>query len=166
MATGTFGRYFTPRGKALEWITKIHRGLYRATGGVLGSLVFQRAEAGDRWPLRPMHILLLTTTGRKSGQQRTVPLPYFTYEGRTLVVGSFAGGDKHPAWFLNLQSEPAVTMQIGRTVTPATAIELAGQDRDRLWAQLTADWPRYALYQQGTPRTIPLVEMVPAPGEA
>jgi deazaflavin-dependent oxidoreductase (nitroreductase family) len=108
-----------------------------------------------------MRILLLTTTGRKTGQARTAPLPYFSYEGRTLVVGSFAGGDKHPAWFLNLTSEPAVTMQIGRAVTAATAVELSGPERDRLWAQLVADWPRYALYQQGTPRTIPLVELIP-----
>lgn len=153
-------RYFTPSGKALAWITKVHRGLYQLTGGLLGSMVFQRAEAGDRWPLRPMKILLLTTTGRKSGQARTAPLPYFVYDGRILIVGSFAASEKHPAWVLNLREQPEVEVQIGRQRHRAQAVELTGAERDALWLRLTTDWPRYALYQQKTPRMIPLVELV------
>lgn len=153
------GRYFTPKGKTLEWITKIHRALYRATGGILGSTVFQRAEAGDRWPLRPMKILLLTTRGRKTGQPRTVPLPYFEYDGRVLVVASFAGGPKDPAWLLNLRDTPDVTLQIGRRAGAARARVLDDAERARLWPRLVADWPRYGLYQESTPRTIPLVEL-------
>jgi deazaflavin-dependent oxidoreductase (nitroreductase family) len=152
-------RYFTPTGKTLSWITKVHRALYRGTGGLIGSTVFQRAEAGDRWPLRPMRILLLTTTGRKSGQPRTVPLPYFEYDGRTLVVASFAGGDKDPAWLLNLRDRPEVDLQIGRRRSAALATILDDVSRARVWPKLVADWPRYQVYQDGTPRTIPLVEL-------
>jgi len=152
--------YFTPTGRALEWITRLHRRLYRATGGLLGSVVVQRREAGDRLPLRLMRILLLTTTGRKSGLARTVPLPYFTFDGRVFVVASFAGGDKHPAWFLNLGATPEVEVQIGRRRQAARAVELTGAERDRYWSKLIAGWPRYDVYQRGTPRMIPLVEIV------
>ena len=151
--------YFTPQGKTLEWITRVHRGLYRATGGLLGATVFQRAEPGDRWPLRLIQILLLTTTGRKTGLARTTPLPYFVYEGRVLVVGSYAGGDRHPAWFHNLRANPEVQVQIRRRRAAATAHELVGAARDHYWTRLVRDWPRYGLYQQQTERTIPLVEV-------
>ena len=152
-------RYLTPSGKTLEWITKVHRSLYRLTGGVLGSVVPNRSEPGSRWPVRAMRILLLTTTGRKSGQQRTVPLPYFVYDDRVLLVASFAGGEKHPAWLLNLRDQPAVDVQIGGDRRRAQAVELSGAERDGLWMRLTRDWPRYAVYQQGTARQIPLVEL-------
>jgi F420H(2)-dependent quinone reductase len=157
--TCLMSRYFTPSGKTLAWITKVHRALYRGTGGLVGATVFQRAEAGDRWPLRPMRILLLTTRGRKSGQLRTVPLPYFEYDGRTLVVASFAGNAKDPAWLLNLRDEPEVELQIGRQRGGARATVLDDGDRASVWPRLVADWPRYQLYQEGTPRTIPLVEL-------
>jgi F420H(2)-dependent quinone reductase len=152
--------YLTPKGKTLAWITRIHRRLYTLTGGILGATLLQRAEEGDRYPLRTMQVLLLTTIGRSSGEPRTVPLPYFTYDGRTFVVASFAGGDKHPLWFLNLRARPEVTVQIGRHRDPARAVELTGAERDGIWGRLTADWPRYRLYQAGTARTIPLVELV------
>jgi len=158
-APGSGRRYFTPRGKALEWITRVHRGLYQLTGGVLGATVFQRAEPGDRWPLRPIRILLLTTTGRKSGLERTTPLPYFTYQGRVLVVASFAGGARDPAWCHNLRANPEVQVQIGRRRAAGRARELTGAGRDRYWTLLVRDWPRYGLYQQQTARTIPLIEL-------
>jgi F420H(2)-dependent quinone reductase len=152
-------RYFTPTGKTLAFITRVHRAIYRATGGRLGATIFQRAEAGDRWPLRPMRVLLLTTHGRKSGQPRTVPLPYFEYDGRIVVVASFAGGEKHPAWFLNLRDRPEVELQVGRRRGAGEAAILDERDRASLWPRLVADWPRYGLYQDGTARTIPLVEL-------
>jgi F420H(2)-dependent quinone reductase len=153
------GRYFTPSVRTLAWITKIHRALYRATGGIVGSTVFQRAEAGDRWPVRPMRILLLTTHGRRSGRPRTVPLPYFCYDGRMVVVASFGGNARDPAWLLNLRDRPSVGLQIGRRRGPARATILDDADRARVWPRLVADWPRYRLYQDATARTIPLVEV-------
>jgi F420H(2)-dependent quinone reductase len=156
-------RYLTPTGKTLAWITKIHRGLFQLTGGAVGSVVPNRSEPGSRWPVRAMRILLLTTRGRKSGLARTVPLPYFVYDDRILLVASFAGGDAHPAWLLNLRDQPEVEVQLGRRVQRARAEELVGADRDQLWLRLTSDWPRYAVYQRGTKRTIPLVELVLEP---
>jgi F420H(2)-dependent quinone reductase len=152
--------YLTPKGKTLAWITRIHRRLYTLTGGLLGATLVQRGEIGDRFPLRTMRVMLLTTIGRSSGEPRTVPLPYFSYDGRTFVIASFAGGEKHPLWFLNLRAHPAVTVQIGRHRAPAHAVELAGAERAAIWDRLTVDWPRYHLYQSGTSRTIPLVELI------
>ncbi len=151
--------YFTPSPGLLGWITRIHRGLYRATGGVLGATLVQRAEKGTGFLLRPMPMLLLTTTGRKSGVQRTVPLPYFAYDGRTFIVASFAGGEKHPAWYFNLAEQPDVNVQIKWKRRAARAVTLEGAERARYWDKLVSDWPRYRIYQDGTSRTIPLVEL-------
>jgi deazaflavin-dependent oxidoreductase (nitroreductase family) len=152
--------YLTPRGRALQWITKVHKAIYEGTGGILGHTVFQRAEKGTGFFLRPLSVLLLTTTGRKSGIARTVPLPYFEYDGRILVVGSFAGGERHPDWYFNLQANPDVGVRIGRKSARARAIPLQGDERERYWTRLTNDWPRYRGYQSATSRTIPLVEIV------
>ena len=156
-------RYLTPKGRALEWITKIHRGLYEMSFGLVGHTVFQRAESGAGWLLRPMKVLLLTTTGRTTGLARTVPLPYFEYDGRTFIVASFAGGDRHPAWFLNLRESPEVHIRRGSKKLAARAAPLAGEERARYWERLAGDWPRYGLYQAQTAREIPLVEIVPRP---
>lgn len=156
--------YFTPKGSTLQWITNLHRALYRGTRGLIGHTVFQRAETGAGWLLRPMKVLLLTTVGRKSGQARTVPLPYFEYDGRRIIVGSFAGGARHPAWFHNLRATPEVELQVGWRSLRARGVVLQGDDRDRMWQRLVADWPRYQLYQDGTDRTIPLVELVSVTG--
>ena len=152
-------RYYTPTPRMLEWITKIHRGLYRATGGVLGATLFQGAEPGHGFLVRPMPMLLLTTTGRKSGVARTVPLPYFVLAGRTVLVASNAGQAKHPAWYLNLVDRPQVDVQIKAQRRAMQAVVLEGEARAPLWALLVAAWPRYARYQAGTEREIPLVEL-------
>lgn len=152
--------YLTPKGKALAWITKLHRGVYAMSFGLLGHTVFQRAEKGAGFFLRPMNVLLLTTIGRTTGIARTVPLPYFEYDGRTFIVGSFAGGEKHPAWFLNLRAKPEVRVQKGTKKLSMRAVPLEGDERAKYWARLTDDWPRYGIYQAATPREIPLVEIV------
>ena len=157
-------RYLTPRGSLLAWITRVHRGLYAMSFGLVGHTVFQRAEKGAGFFLRPMRVLLLTTTGRVTGLPRTVPLPYFEYDGRTFVVGSFAGGETHPAWFLNLRDRPEVRLQKATKRAAAVAVALTGDDRARYWKRLADDWPRYRLYQAATSREIPLVEIVERPG--
>jgi len=152
-------RYYTPTPRMLELITKIHRRLYLATGGLLGATLFQGAEPGHGFLVRPMPMLLLTTTGRKSGALRTVPLPYFVLEGRTFLVASNAGQSKHPAWYLNLVDRPQVDVQVKAQQRAMQAVVLEGKERAHSWALLVADWPRYARYQAGTEREIPLIEL-------
>jgi deazaflavin-dependent oxidoreductase (nitroreductase family) len=127
-----------------------HRGLYRLSGGRLG-----RA-------LGPMQILLLTTTGRKSGQARTWPLVYFRDGDRLLVVASAGGEPKHPAWYLNLHANPRVTVQIGGEIRQMLAATATGQERAQLWAQIVAVASNFAGYQEKTTREIPVVILTPA----
>ena len=155
--------YYTPSPRALSWITKVHRGLYRATAGIVGSRLVQLEDSRRGVALRLMNVLLLTTKGRKSGASRTVPLPCFVYEGRTFLVGSFAGLDRHPAWFANLLEQPEVEVQRGSRRNRARAVTLTGSERARIWAMLVEEWPRYRKYQSGTQREIPVVELIAAP---
>jgi deazaflavin-dependent oxidoreductase (nitroreductase family) len=152
-------KYLTPKGRVLAWITRIHRRLYQSSRGLVGGTVFQVAEKGYGFPIRPMKILLLTTIGRKSGLERTAPLPYFEYEGRTFIVASFAGGPKNPAWYHNLKATPSVGVHQGLKKYDASAQVLDADEREHFWQLLVDDWPRYGVYQEGTERTIPLVEL-------
>ncbi len=102
-------------------------------------------------------ILLLTTIGRKSGQSRTVPLLYLKDDGRFVLVASLGGAPKHPAWYLNLEANPAVTVQAGRTRLAGTARRASAEEKARLWPRLVAIYPQYAEYQKRTTRDIPVV---------
>jgi deazaflavin-dependent oxidoreductase (nitroreductase family) len=75
-------------------------------------------------------------------------------------VASFAGGDRHPAWFLNLRENADVRVRRGMRRRAARAAPLAGEERARYWERLAGDWPRYGLYQTETAREIPVVELV------
>ncbi len=160
MTAATDRKYFTPTGRTLAWITKTHRWLYERSGGRIGAALPQLSEGRSGLPLRVMHVLLLTTRGKKTGLLRTVPLPYFVIEGRVVLVASFAGGEQNPAWYGNLRQAPEVTVRRGREVFTARAAPIEGAERDRLWGNLVAEWPRYATYQQKTARQIPLVELI------
>jgi deazaflavin-dependent oxidoreductase (nitroreductase family) len=140
--------YFTPRGKTLKRWTQIHLWIYRKTGGRL------------LYKMRKMPTVLLTTTGRKSGASRTVPLPYLREGNDPVVVGSFAGNVRDPAWVLNLRANPHVTVQDRSDVYPGTAEVLAGDERAAVWQRLVAQSPWYADYQKQTEREIPLVRLV------
>jgi F420H(2)-dependent quinone reductase len=106
-------------------------------------------------------ILLLGTTGRKSGRRRTVPLLYLKDDGSFVLVASFAGAPKHPAWFLNLEADPEVTAQVGSRRFAATARRANAQEQARLWPRLVAIYPQYADYQKRTTREIPIVIVTP-----
>lgn len=123
----------------------LHRGLYRLSGGRLGKT------------MGPMQVLLLTTTGRKSGQARTWPLAYFKDGDRLIVIASAGGEPRHPAWYLNLRVHPEVTVQIGAETRRMTAATATGEERSRLWAQIVAVAPNFADYQRKTTREIPVV---------
>jgi len=107
-------------------------------------------------------LLLLTTTGRRTGEARTSPMMYLDDgAGRWLVFASKAGMPDNPAWFLNLQTHPEVSVEIGDRTVPATAVVLAGEERDRWFAEQARRYPGFAEYQAKTDRVIPVVALVP-----
>ncbi len=150
--------YFTPSPGLLRWITKTHLALYEATDGLLGAVIAQRGEAGHR-ALRAMQVLLLGTTGRKSGLPRKTPLPYFQYDERLYVIASNGASPRNPDWYENLVANPEVTVQIAGAKLRATAVPLEGEAYATLWARHVEAWPRWGVYQSRTARKIPVVEL-------
>jgi F420H(2)-dependent quinone reductase len=107
-------------------------------------------------------ILLLTTRGRKSGRSRTVPLLYLKDDGNFVIVASLGGAPKHPAWFLNLEANPKVELQVGKRRIDCAAQRANAEEKARLWPRLVAIYPQYADYQKRTTRDIPVVIVSPA----
>jgi deazaflavin-dependent oxidoreductase (nitroreductase family) len=120
---------------------------FRANGGKVGGQ-FEGAE-----------LLLLTTTGAKSGQPRLSPLAYFTLDDRLLVVGSYAGADVDPAWVHNLRKNSRAHIEVGTTNYDVIARELPSAERDHLYSRLVEQSPVFGEYQQKTSRVIPLFEL-------
>ncbi|WP_068189262.1 nitroreductase family deazaflavin-dependent oxidoreductase [Mycobacterium sp. UM_CSW] len=108
------------------------------------------------------NLLLLTTTGAKSGQPRVSPLAYFRIDGKLIIIGSFAGAPKDPAWVHNLRANPAAHVEIGTDAFDVTAHELPKAERDALFEKVAAAAPGFAEYQSKTSRVIPLFELQPA----
>lgn len=104
-------------------------------------------------------LLLLTTTGAKSGQPRLSPLAYLTIDGKMLIVGSYAGAPKDPAWVHNLRANPRAHIEVGTDAYDVTARELPSQERDELYAKVVAVAPGFGEYQAKTTRVIPLFEL-------
>lgn len=139
-------------GIALKLFSYVHRALYRATNGRLGS------------SLRGGPVLLLTTTGRKSGQDRTLPLSYVeANDDDVVIVASAAGAPRHPAWYFNLQANPRVRIQLGEQTRTMIARTVEGLDRIRLWERFVEKYPALAGYQARVSREIPVVVLQPAP---
>jgi deazaflavin-dependent oxidoreductase (nitroreductase family) len=122
-----------------------HVRVYRETGGA----------RGYEW--RGTTILLLSTTGRSSGEVRTTPLIHRTDDGRWVVVASKGGAPEHPGWFRNLEAEPEAEIQVRDEVIPVRARSAAGEERQRLWRLMAEVWPAYDDYQAKTDREIPVV---------
>jgi deazaflavin-dependent oxidoreductase (nitroreductase family) len=104
-------------------------------------------------------MLLLTTRGAKSGNQRTTPLAYLRQGDHTYIFGSFAGGPKNPAWYHNLKANPRVTVEIGEEKFEADAVEATGAERDRIFAAQAEAMPPFKEYESKTTRVIPVVEL-------
>lgn len=122
---------------------------FRANGGKVGGQF-------EGFPL-----LLLTSTGAKSGQQRVTPTAYFDIDGRLYIVGSAAGRDRDPAWAFNIRQHPEVSIEIGADPPkPATAREVPRDERDRLYAIVAERAPGFAEYEKRTDRVIPIFELV------
>ena len=133
-----------------DWVRE-HIDSYVATGG----------DEGHLW--RGVPTLLLTTTGRRSGEQRRTALIYGRDGADYVVVASNGGSTTHPSWYLNLTAEPKVTVQVGDEVFEATARTVTDESqRARLWPELAKIWPDYDKYQAKTDRQIPLVVLARA----
>jgi deazaflavin-dependent oxidoreductase (nitroreductase family) len=139
--------------KIIKTMSNVNTKLFRATRGVLGSKF--RVGAAFPWGVP---VALVTTTGRKSGEQRTVPLLVLVDGPRAVFVGSQGGMAKHPAWYLNLQANPSVVVQTRLKAPRAMVARTADEtERARYWPRLTAMYPDFDNYQSWTERTIPVV---------
>jgi deazaflavin-dependent oxidoreductase (nitroreductase family) len=124
-------------------------------------------EAGHLWDSSmaggpgPLPTLLLTTVGRKSGEERIMPLLYSKIDRGYVLVASKGGAPQHPAWYLNLLARPAVKVQVANDRFDATARVAGGDERARLWEQMADMYPPYRDYQAKTSREIPIVVLEP-----
>ncbi|HBZ72240.1 MAG TPA: nitroreductase family deazaflavin-dependent oxidoreductase [Deltaproteobacteria bacterium] len=126
-------------------VTRIHRAVYRLSGGRLGAR------------LAGIPMLLLSTVGRKSGLRRTVPLAYLADGDDFVVVASNGGQEVDPAWWRNLQQDPQAQVQVGAQTLQAKARLASPAERARLWPLLTQANPAWAAYEKNTKRPIPVV---------
>jgi deazaflavin-dependent oxidoreductase (nitroreductase family) len=122
---------------------------------------YRRTDGEEGYDWRGTHCILLTTTGRKSGQKRTVPLIFGRDGDDYLVVASKGGADEPPAWYVNLEADPAVEVQDRGDVFRARARAANDEERARLWPVMTKEWPDYDAYQTKTERQIPIVILEP-----
>ena len=126
-------------------MSKRHVWLYRISGGRIGARMFNAP------------VMLLTTTGHKSGQQRTTPLLYLDLGNSTYaIVGSYGGADKLPAWAANLLKTPRAQIQVLANVINVTSAVTSVQRKAELWPKLVALYPDYQVYQDRTTRDIPV----------
>jgi deazaflavin-dependent oxidoreductase (nitroreductase family) len=126
--------------------TGLHTALYRRTGGKIAGQMFFKSP-----------FMLLTTTGRRSGQPRTVPLLCIRDRDRFLAIASFGGDDRHPQWFKNLLANPEATIELGGETIPVRATVATPDEKKALWPKVLAAYKGYANYQRRTSRDIPVV---------
>lgn len=121
---------------------------FRTNGGKVGG----QFEGAD--------LLLLTTTGAKSGQTRVSPLAYQRVDGKLLIIGSYRGADVDPSWVHNLRANPRAHVEVGTDAYDVVARELPPQERDPAWEKIVATAPGFGEYQANTSRVIPLFELM------
>jgi len=133
----------------LRLFMRAHVWIYRLTGGLLGSRM-----AGQS-------VLLLQTIGRKSGKNRVTPINYFRDGERYVVVASNWGRSNNPDWYINLQNQPAVTIQVMNEVMKVRPEDATEAEYQRLWKLVTRKNDYYVRYQKQTQRIIPIVILSP-----
>ncbi|WP_068155365.1 nitroreductase family deazaflavin-dependent oxidoreductase [Rhodococcus phenolicus] len=136
----------------IKWMSRANVTAYRATGGRIGG----KWRVGSAFPWG-IPVCLLTTTGRKTGQPRTLPLLFLEDGDRVVLVASQGGLPKHPLWFRNIQANPEVTVQIRSRVRTMKARVATTEERAAYWPKLVALYPDFDKYQSWTDRTIPVV---------
>ncbi|HET8863923.1 MAG TPA: nitroreductase family deazaflavin-dependent oxidoreductase [Solirubrobacterales bacterium] len=134
----------------LRWTGKLNIPLYRLSGGRIGGHISKAP------------VLLLTTTGRKSGQQRTAPVVYLEDGKNLVVIGSNAGHNRTPAWSLNLKANPAAEVEVGRKKRQVQARVAEGEERADLWRKHNEQYSGFDEYEARTGRDIALFVLEPA----
>ncbi len=139
-----------PSDFVLKSMNTVHRTMLTISGGRLG------------WTAGKMPVIELTTTGRKSGRPRSTMLTTPWQDGDTMALVASAGGnDGHPAWFLNLRDNPSVSVRTEERTREMTARVTSGEERARLWDEISSEYDNYAGYQRKTDREIPVVLLEP-----
>ena len=105
-------------------------------------------------------VLILHTTGARSGAERVTPLMYLDFEDRLFVFASKAGADSHPDWYHNVKANPDISIELGAGTQDKTAAELDRSERDRIYAEQAARYEQFGQYEAGTDRVIPVVELL------
>ncbi len=133
----------------IKWFMSINAFFLRLSRGRIGSRLGKQT------------ILLLHTTGRRSGQARAIPIAYFEYEGKYLIVASNWGKDRHADWYLNLKKQPQAALDVKGKRIEVLSREAQGEEYDRLWKFATGRHPPYLDYQKMTTRHIPIMVFEP-----
>jgi deazaflavin-dependent oxidoreductase (nitroreductase family) len=131
-----------------NWNSKIIQE-FRANEGMVGG------------PFAGSPVLLLHTTGAKTGLERVNPMMYADLDGHRYVFATKAGADTNPDWYWNLVAHPDVTVEVGTETYEAAAVPVTGDDRDRIYAEQAGKYQGFAEYEQMTSRIIPVVELIP-----
>ena len=137
------------KNKIVELFWRVHPALYRWSGGRIGG------------KLMNLPVLLLTSTGRRSRQPRERALMYLPKGDAYVVIASYLGEPRHPAWWLNLTAEPKASVQIGGKHVAVVAREAEGDEREALWREIVERQADYTEYQTRTERRIPVVVLEP-----
>jgi deazaflavin-dependent oxidoreductase (nitroreductase family) len=133
----------------IRFFTKIHIFIYRSSNGWIGNRLGKQS------------ILLLNTTGRRSGKNYITTLSYYRDGSRYLVVGSNWGKESHPNWYYNLLYQPHITIQVRSKIIPVVALPAEGEEYLRLWQLVTDQNEQYITYQKSIKRKIPVVILTP-----
>ena len=137
------------RTRVVEWFWRVHPFIYRISGGrLLGEMI-------------GMPVLLLTTTGARTGSRRTTALTYLAYGDAYVVIGSFLGEPRHPGWVHNLRARPRAGIQVRDRKIAVAAREAHDTEREEIWSSLLAQEPSYREYAERTEREIPVVVLEP-----
>src|SRR6266550_4324556 len=131
----------------IRLLGRLHAGLWKLCGG-------KRDHAFGRLPF-----MMLTTTGRKTGQRRTTPVLYLQDETDLIMVASFGGNDMHPAWYLNLEQCPQAEVIVKGEHRKVLARKLSPEEKKLIWPRLVQLYPQFETYQQRTRREIPLMRL-------
>lgn len=138
----------------VKLLSSVHTAAFRLTRGVVG----RRLADND--------MLLLTTTGRRTGSRHTVPLLYLVEGGLVVIVASYGGRPDHPDWYRNLLANPDAVVQIGRRRRSVVARTMSADERAKWWPRAVSAYGDYAVYQSRTSREIPLVALEQAAADS